>query len=63
MNADLTDAAEQVGRGEDYTGALKEYANNAKLRKLGLIGAGLAGEELARRTGLLGTIANKVAGQ
>jgi len=63
MNADLTSAADQVGRGEDYTGGMKEYANNAKLRKMGIIGAGVAGEELARRTGLLGKIAPKLMGQ
>ena len=63
MSTDLTKAADTIGRGEDYTGAMKEYANNAKLRKLGLIGAGIAGAEVAKRAGLLGTLATKVAGQ
>lgn len=61
MNDDLTDAAEQVGRGEDYANAMKEYANAMKLRKVmvraGLLGAG----EAARRTGLLGNWIHRTA--
>jgi len=62
LNSDVTNALppDQATR---YTGAMKEYANNAKLRRLGLIGAGFVGEELARRTGLLGKIVPRVLGQ
>lgn len=63
MNSDLTNAADTIGRGDDYTNALKEYAQNARLRTLGKVGAATAAAEVARRTGLLGAIAHKVAGQ
>ena len=63
LSSDLSDTAGQVGRAEDLASANKEYANNAKLRRLGLIGAGIAGGEVARRTGLLGKVASKVIGQ
>ncbi len=56
LKGDLTSTAGKVGRAEDFTAANREYANNAKLRKLGLIGAGIAGEEAARQTGLIGKI-------
>jgi hypothetical protein len=60
LDADLTDAASTIGRSEDYANAMKEYANASKLRKA-MIGAGLVGgEELARRTGLLGKTAKAV---
>jgi hypothetical protein len=61
LNSDLTDAATTVGRGEDYTNAMKEYAQAAKLRKI-LFGAGVVGAgEVARRTGLLGNLVSGVA--
>lgn len=63
LKTDIGNAAETIGRGEDLSNAMKEYASNAKLRRLGLIGAGVAGTEVARRTGLLGKIVPKVLGQ
>jgi hypothetical protein len=60
LNADLTDAASTIGRGEDYSNAIREYANAMTLRK-GLIGTGLVlGGEGLRRSGILGQIASKV---
>jgi hypothetical protein len=56
LNADLTSAAGQVGRGADYSEAMKEYAQAMKLRnaivnaaKVGIplaVGGGLAGHAL-----------------
>jgi len=67
MNTDLGNAADTVGRGEDYRGGIKEYAQNAKMRaagrNLGKVGIGLAGAEAAKRLGLLGRIGNKLIGQ
>ncbi len=65
LNSDLTDTVQrETGRGEDYTSAGKEYANNAKLRRMGLIGAraagGVAAEEVARRSGLLGKVGRRL---
>lgn len=61
MNSDLTNAADQIGRGEDYQNALKEYANAKKIQKVArgvaLLGAG----EAARRTGLLGNWIHRTA--
>ena len=61
FNDDLTSAADQVGRGQDYTDAMKEYANAKRLQKIGkgalLLGAG----EAARRTGLLGNWIHRTA--
>jgi hypothetical protein len=54
LNSDLTDAANQIGRGEDYTNALKEYAQASKLRKGLLLGGAAVGEEALRRSGILG---------
>jgi hypothetical protein len=60
LNADLTDAANSIGRGEDYTGAMKEYANASKLRKMGILGGAALGEEGLRRSGLLGKITSRI---
>ena len=57
LNSDLTDAAGTIGRGEDYS-SYKEYANASKLRKAMIGGALVGGEEIARRTGLMGKAAN-----
>src|SRR6185312_12213420 len=57
LNQDLTDAANRVGRGEDYTNAMNEYRNAARLRKVVRRAGFLAAGEAARRTGLLGSIA------
>lgn len=67
LKTDIGNAAQTIGRGEDLANAMKEYASNAKLRKLGLIGvkagAGVATEEAARRSGLLGKVTRGVIGQ
>jgi hypothetical protein len=59
LNSDLTNAADAIGRGEDYTNAMKEYGRAKTLQKVGkgalLLGAG----EAARRTGLLGKIVHQ----
>lgn len=60
LNSDLTDAAGTIGRGEDYSNAIKEYANASKLRKAMIGGALVGGEEIARRTGLMGKAAKAV---
>lgn len=60
LNADLTDAAGTIGRGEDYTNALKEYANASKLRKMGILGGAAITEEGLRRSGILGKVASRV---
>ncbi len=60
MHADLTDAAETIGRGQDYADAIKEYAQASKLRKAAIGGGLVLGEEAARRTGLLGRAAKAV---
>lgn len=61
LNTDLTNAAETIGRGKDYTDALREYRQAKQLRKLRngalLLGAG----EAARRTGLLGNWIHRTA--
>ena len=60
LSSDLTDAASQVGMGEDHANALKEYARASQIRK-GLIGAGMVGAgEVARRTGIFGKTAKAV---
>lgn len=67
LKTDIGNAASTIGRGEDLANAMKEYASNAKLRRLGLIGlkagAGVAAEEAARRSGLLGKVTRGVIGQ
>lgn len=67
LKTDIGNAAESIGRGQDLANAMKEYADNAKLRKLGMIGvkagAGVAAEEAARRSGLLGKVTRGVIGQ
>lgn len=35
LHSDIRNAADTVGRGEDYDSAIKEYARNAKLRSIG----------------------------
>lgn len=56
MGEDLQSAAEAGGRGADYSGAMREYANasrvNRLLKGLGALGAG----EALRRSGLLGKV-------
>lgn len=56
MGEDLQSAAESGGRGTDYSDAMREYANAARvnhlLKGLGALGAG----EAIRRTGLLGKV-------
>ena len=61
LNNDLTNTASSIGRGDEYTNALREYAQASKLRKF-LQGAGAIGAgEVARRTGLLGKIVSGTA--
>ena len=66
MNSDLTQAADSVGMGQQYTQAMNEYKNAAKLntvvKRLGYVGAA----EALRRSGVLGKIvsgATNMAGQ
>jgi hypothetical protein len=51
LHQDLTDAAGTIGRGEDYAGAVKEYARAMQLRKAAIraakYGAGAAGLGIA----------------
>ena len=47
---DITNAAEKVGRGEDYRAAMREYANAAKLRKALITGGGIAAGAVAGGT-------------
>jgi hypothetical protein len=61
FNDDLTSAADQVGRGQDYTDAMKEYANAKRLEKIGKGAALLGAGEVARRTGLLGNWIHRTA--
>lgn len=42
FNDDLTNAAAKIGRGEDYTNAMTEYARAAKLRSALIKGGGMA---------------------
>ena len=60
LNSDLTDAAATIGRGEDYTNAMTEYAQAAKLGKALKLGGLAIGAEGLRRLGLLGKIAGAV---
>jgi hypothetical protein len=60
LNSDLTDAASTIGRGEDYTNAMTEYAQAAKLAKALKLGGLAIGAEGLRRLGLLGKIAGAV---
>ena len=60
LNSDLTDAAATIGRGEDYTNAMTEYAQAAKLAKALKLGGLAIGAEGLRRLGLLGKIAGAV---
>ena len=61
MSGDLTDAASQVGMGDEYTNAMKEYANAMRIKKY-IRGAALLGAgEAARRTGLLGNWIHRTA--
>ena len=61
FNEDLTSAADRIGRGQDYSNAMKEYANAKTLQKVKrgalLLGAG----DAARRTGLLGNWIHRTA--
>jgi hypothetical protein len=61
LKSDLTDAADTVGRGKDYTAATNEYRRAAQLSKALKIGGSLAAGEALRRTGLLGKVVGKVA--
>ena len=61
MSTDLTNAADQVGMGQDYTNAMREYANAMKLRKYIRAAALLGAGEAARRTGLLGNWIHRTA--
>lgn len=61
LNEDLTNAAEGMGRGEDYTNAMREYAKAKRLHRILKVGAGLAAGEAARRTGLLGNWIHRTA--
>jgi len=66
MNTDLTNAAERVGRGQDYKNALTEYRQAAQLGKLGkraLIGGGAyAGTQALKNMGLLGDVIRHIPG-
>jgi len=42
FNDDLTNAAETIGRGEDYAKAMQEYARAARLRSALIKGGGMA---------------------
>jgi hypothetical protein len=62
---DLTRGAEAVGRGEDYTNAMKEYQNAMRLRKAMIGGGMVAGAEALRHTPfgtVLGHTARTVVG-
>jgi len=61
LNQDLTNAAESVGRGEDYAKAMKEYAQAKKIQKWVRRGTLLGAGEAARRTGLLGNWIHRTA--
>lgn len=61
FNDDLTSAADQVGRGQDYTDAMKEYAQAKTLQKITRGGMLLGAGEAARRTGLLGNWIHRTA--
>ena len=63
LKTDIGNAANTIGRGEDLATAMNEYRHNANLRTLGKVFAGIAAEETARRTGMLGKVARKVIGQ
>lgn len=61
LNSDLTDAADTIGRGQDYTGAMNEYRRAAQLNKAAKIGGGVAAGEALRRSGILGKVAGGIA--
>ncbi len=63
LKSDIGNAANTIGRGKDLQTAMNEYRSNANLRTLGKVFAGIAAEETARRTGMLGKVARKVIGQ
>ncbi len=63
LKSDIGNAANTIGRGKDLQTAMNEYKSNANLRTLGKVFAGIAAEETARRTGLLGKVARRVIGQ
>jgi hypothetical protein len=58
LGSDLTDAAGTIGRGEDYTNAMREYRQAAQLNKALKVGGTIAAGEALRRSGLLGQIAS-----
>ncbi len=57
LQSDIAAAAEKHGLGQDYLNAEKEYARAAKIHSMvKKAAAGLAAEEIMRRTGILGRI-------
>ena len=60
LNSDLTDAADIIGRGPDYTGAMNEYKNAARLVKGLKVGGSIAAAEALHKSGLLGKAAGGV---
>jgi len=61
LNADLTEAAGTLGRGEDYANAMKEYAQAKTIQKYTRAAALLGAGEAARRSGLLGNWIHRAA--
>lgn len=60
LNSDLTDAANRIGRGPDYAGAMNEYRNAARLIKGLKVGGSIAAAEALHKSGLLGKAAGGV---
>lgn len=58
LNSDLTNAAHSIGRGNHYTGAVKEYRRGAQLNRAMKWAAAAGAAEAARRTGVLGKAAH-----
>jgi hypothetical protein len=61
MNSDLTNAADSVGMGDQYTQGMSEYKNAAKLNRAVKIGGALAVGEALRRSGILGKVVSSAA--
>lgn len=62
LNNDIIDAANRLGRGEDYSSAMREFRNNARLRKAAKVGGALLAGEAARRSGTFGKAAKTASG-
>lgn len=59
FNDDITNAADQVGRGEDFSKAMREYRNAARLHKVAKIAGAMGAAKAAQKSGFFGQLAHK----